>query len=57
MIAATLVVAELQGSRSFDPLFAEVFFLNFLTAANFQVTSWWRGRQLGLMSFLAAAAG
>ena len=49
----SMVVAELQPSHHFDPLFAEASIFKVLTAANAQVSG---GRQLDLRSFLASEA-
>ena len=54
MITSTMVVAELQVSRNFDPLFVEAPIFQVLSAADSQVAAWRGGRQLGPISFLAA---
>ena len=57
MIPATIVAAELQVSRNFDPLFLGAFILKVSAAANAQVSGrWWGGGHLGSISFLASAA-
>ena len=55
-ITATSGVAGFQVSRIFKPRFAESYIFKFTTAATAQVAGWRRGRQLGLISFLASAA-
>ena len=56
VIVALMVVAEFQVSRSFGQTFLGAYVLMFSAAANAQVTGWWRGGQLGLISSLAPAA-
>ena len=55
-IAVALCAAELQVSREALMPDLELHVFGLVTAANKLITGWWKGRQLGLVSFLAAAA-
>ena len=55
-MAATFVAAEFRVSRSRKHHFLGADISRIRAAANAQVADWWRGRQLGLISFLASAA-
>ena len=55
LIAVTLVAANFQVSRIFDAPLVENDLFKVSTAANTQATGRRRGRQLGLISFLASA--
>ena len=55
-ISAVFCAAELQVSRKADMRELELHIFNLLTAANKLITGWWKGKQLGLISFWATAA-
>ena len=55
-ISATFCAAELQVSRKAQMRDLELRIFGLLTSANKLITGWWKGRQLGLVRFLAAAA-
>ena len=55
-IASTFCAAELQVSREASMRDLELRIFGLVSAANTLITGWWKGRQLGLIRFLAAAA-
>ena len=55
-IAAAFCAAELQVSRGASMSDLELIIFGLVTAANKLITGWRKGRQLGLVRFLAAAA-
>ena len=55
-IAATVIVAAVQGSRSFDRTFPEACVSRFLSAGNTRAAGRRRGKQPGSASFLPATA-
>ena len=54
-IAATFCATELQVSRNIQLPELELDTFDLASSANELVTGWWRGRQLGLVKFLASA--
>ena len=56
LVAATLVAAEFEVSRSFDSRVVEAYIFLVLTAANSQIASLRRGRLPGLISLIDSAA-
>ena len=55
-ISAVFCAAELQVSRKAETPELEMHIFNLVTSANKLITGWWKGKQLGLVRFLAAAA-
>ena len=55
-ISAVFCAAELQVSRKAQMHDLELHIFGLVTSANKLITGWWKGRQLGLVRFLAAAA-
>ena len=55
-IATVFCAAELQVSRDVKFPDLELFVFGLAPSANQLITGWWKGRQLGLVRFLAAAA-
>ena len=55
-ISAVFCAAELQVSRKAEMHELELHIFNLVTSANKLITGWWKGKQLGLISFWATAA-
>ena len=55
-IAAVFCAAELQVSREAELCDLEMLIFSLVTSANKLIAGWWKGKQLGLVRFLAAAA-
>ena len=55
-IAAAFCAAELQVSRELKIPDLELHMFDLVASANGLIAGWWRGRQLGLIKFLASAA-
>ena len=56
ILAATLVAAEHQISRSFERNFRADYLFKILAASKTQITGWCRGRHFGVISFPSSAA-